>query len=134
MAQQIENQQNILAAMDASHEQLSKTTEEYVGQSSVYGNTRQLLRTMKGHSSWDKLVLYGGFAMFLLVCLYIVQKRSMYFVPTFIKTGVGKLVPSWARLSGRNVDQLVKPVKGALLSICAQLPLSDAAPESSTPD
>lgn len=112
MLQQIENQQNVLAAMDGSHEQLAKTTEEYQSQSSVYGNTRQLLRTMKRHSSWDKLILYGGFAMFMLVCLYIVQKRSVYFVPTFIKTGLGKLVPGWSRLSGRDVDQLVKPVKG----------------------
>lgn len=110
MLQQIDNQQNVLAAMDASHEQLAKTTEEYQGQSSVYGNTRQLLRTMKRHSSWDKLILYGGFAMFMLVCLYIVQKRSVYFVPTFVKTGLGRLVPSWSRLSSRDVDQLVKGI------------------------
>ena len=119
MLQQVENQQNILAAMDASHEQLAKTTDEYQGQSSVYGNTRQLLRTMKRHSSWDKLVLYGGFAMFMLVCLYIIQKRSVYFVPTFVKTGLGKLVPSWARLSsGRDVNQLIKPVKGTYFVRC----------------
>ena len=116
MLQQIDNQQNVLAAMDASHEQLAKTTEEYEGQSSVYGNTRQLLKTMKRQGSVDKLILYGGFAMFMLVCLYIIQKRSVYFVPTFVKTGLGKLVPSWARLSsGRDVDQLVKPVKGDFL-------------------
>ena len=116
MLQQIDNQQNVLAAMDASHEQLAKTTEEYQGQSSVYGNTRQLLKTMKQQGSVDKLILYGGFAMFMLVCLYIIQKRSVYFVPTFVKTGLGKLVPSWARLSsGRDVDQLVKPVKGVFL-------------------
>lgn len=119
MLQQVENQQNILAAMDASHEQLAKTTEEYQGQSSVYGNTRQLLRTMKRHSSWDKLVLYGGFAMFMLVCLYIIQKRSVYFIPTFVKTGLGKLVPSWARLSSsRDVNQLIKPVKGTFFMCC----------------
>lgn len=112
LVEQIDSTQTILAAMDASHEQLHKVTTEYEGQSDVYGSSKRLLRILKRHSSWDKLVLYGGAAMFLLVCLYVVQKRSLYFVPTFVKTGLGKLVPTWSRSSGQEADQLIRPTRG----------------------
>lgn len=111
MLEQIDNTQSILASMDASHEQLSKVTKEYQGQSDVFGTSKRLLRTLKRHSSWDKLVLYGGAAMFLLVCLYVIQKRSLYFVPTFVKTGLGKLVPTWSRSSAKDIDHLTHPIK-----------------------
>ena len=112
MLEQIDNTQTILASMDASHTQLQSVTKEYQGQSNVFGTSKRLLRTLRRHSSWDKLVLYGGFAMLLLVCLYVVQKRSLYFVPTFVKTGLGKLVPTWYRSSGQDVDALTRSVKG----------------------
>ena len=112
MLEQIDNTQSILASMDASHEQLSKVTKEYQGQSDVFGTSKRLLRTLKRHSSWDKLVLYGGAMMFLLVCLYVIQKRSLYFVPTFVKTGLGKLVPTWSRSSAKDIDHLTQPIKG----------------------
>ena len=112
MLEQIDNTQSILASMDASHEQLSKVTKEYQGQSDVFGTSKRLLRTLKRHSSWDKLVLYGGGALFLLVCLYVIQKRSLYFVPTFVKTGLGKLVPTWQRSSAKDIDHLTRPIKG----------------------
>ena len=112
LVEQIDSTQTILASMDASHEQLQKVTTEYQGQSHVYASSKRLLRTLKRHSSWDKLVLYGGAAMFLLVCLYVVQKRSLYFVPTFVKTGLGKLVPSWSASSGQQADQFIQPVTG----------------------
>ncbi|KAL3140050.1 hypothetical protein ABBQ38_004330 [Trebouxia sp. C0009 RCD-2024] len=60
LVEQIDSTQTILAAMDASHEQLQK-------------------------------------------------KRSLYFVPTFVKTGLGKLVPTWSRSSAQEADQLVRP-------------------------
>ena len=112
MLEQIDNTQSILASMDASHEQLSKVTKEYQGQSDVFGNSKRLLRTLRRHSTWDKLVLYGGATMFLLVCLYVIQKRSLYFVPTFVKTGLGRLVPTWSRSSASNIDHLTRPMKG----------------------
>ena len=112
MLEQIDNTQTILASMDASHTQLQNVTQEYQGQSDVFGTSKRLLRTLKRHSSWDKLVLYGGATMFLLVCLYVVQKRSLYFVPTFVKTGLGKLVPTWSRSSGQDVDALTRSVRG----------------------
>ncbi len=116
MLEQIDSTQTILASMDASHEQLQKVTTEYQGQSDVFGSSKRLLRTLKRHSTWDKLVLYGGAAMFLLVCLYVVQKRSRYFVPTFVKTGLSKLVPTWSRSYGQDIDQLTRPIKGMLLT------------------
>lgn len=112
LVEQIDSTQTILASMDASHDQLQKVTTEYQGQADVYGSSKRLLRTLKRHSSWDKLVLYGGAAMFLLVCLYVVQKRSLYFVPTFVKTGLGKLVPTWSRSSAQEADQLIRPIRG----------------------
>ena len=110
--EQIDNTQTILASMDASHEQLQNVTKEYQGQADVFGSSKRLLRTLKRHSTWDKLVLYGGAAMFVLVCLYVVQKRSLYFVPTFVKTGLGKLVPTWSRSSSQDVDHLIRPATG----------------------
>lgn len=112
MLEQVDSTQTLLASMDASHAQLQKVTTEYQGQSDVFGSSKRLLRTLKRHSTWDKFVLYGGFAMLLLVCLYVVQKRARYFVPTFVKTGLGKLVPSWSRSSAQDLDDLTRPVKG----------------------
>ncbi|DBB06312.1 hypothetical protein WJX77_000762 [Trebouxia sp. C0004] len=111
MLEQVDTTKTLLASMDASHAQLHKVTTEYQGQSDVFGSSKRLLRTLKRHSTWDKFVLYGGFAMLLLVCLYVVQKRARYFVPTFVKTGVGKLVPSWSRSSAQDLDDLTRPVK-----------------------
>ena len=110
--EQINSTQTILASMDVDHEQLGKVATEYQGQSAVFGSSKRLLRTLKRHSTWDKLVLYGGAAMFLMVCLYVVQKRSLYFVPTFVKTGLGKLVPTWSRSSGQDLEHLTCPVTG----------------------
>jgi len=41
--------------------------------------------TMRRHSLLDMLTLWGGISMFMLVVLYIVGKRSLYFVPGFAK-------------------------------------------------
>lgn len=111
MLEQVDTTQTLLASMDASHAQLQKVTTEYQGQSDVFGSSKRLLKTLKRHSTWDKFVLYGGFAMLLMVCLYVVQKRARYFVPTFVKAGLGKLVPSWSRSSAQDLDDLTRPVK-----------------------
>ena len=44
--------------------------------------------TMRRHSLLDILTLWGGISMFMLVVLYIVGKRSLYFVPGFAKNFV----------------------------------------------
>ncbi len=127
MLEQVDNTQTLLASMDASHAQLQKVTTEYQGQSDVFGSSKRLLRTLKRHSTWDKFVLYGGFAMLLMVCLYVVQKRARYFVPTFVKTGLGKLVPSWSRSSAQDLDDLTRPVKGVFQ--CTHLSSSFCLPD-----
>lgn len=129
MLEQIDNTQTLLASMDASHAQLQKVTTEYQGQSDVFGSSKRLLRTLKRHSTWDKFVLYGGFAMLLMVCLYVVQKRARYFVPTFVKTGLGKLVPSWSRSSAQDLDDLTRPVKAR-----GNDPGTDGLRQKPTPD
>ncbi|KAL0036174.1 hypothetical protein WJX79_006857 [Trebouxia sp. C0005] len=129
MLEQVDTTQTLLASMDASHAQLQKVTTEYQGQSDVFGSSKRLLRTLKRHSTWDKLVLYGGFAMLLMVCLYVVQKRARYFVPTFVKTGLGKLVPSWSRTSAQDLDDLTRPVKAR-----GDDPGTDGVRQKPTPD
>ena len=51
------------------------------GQAGTLGTGKRLLATMQRHAVWDRLTLWGGLAVFMLVVAYVVQKRSLYFVP-----------------------------------------------------
>lgn len=51
------------------------------GQAGTLGTGKRLLTTMQRHANWDRLTLWGGLAVFMLVVAYVVQKRSLYFVP-----------------------------------------------------
>ncbi len=78
--------------MDASHERLAKSKEEYEKQTPLLTKSRRLLSKMSWHSVLDAFTLYGCLAIFFLVVAYILQKRLIYFVPSF-------LIPSFGRSS-----------------------------------
>ena len=53
-----------------------------------FGRSHQLLGTMRRHSVLDFVTLWGGLSIFLMVVVYIVAKRSFYFVPNFARNVV----------------------------------------------
>lgn len=82
LLQELEHTSATLAAMDVSHERLQKTNKQYQSQNPLFAASRRLLSTMKRHELLDSLVLYLGLGFFLLVVFYILQKRSLYFMPS----------------------------------------------------
>ncbi len=76
--------------MDASHERLAKSKEEYEKQTPLLTRSRRLLSKMSWHSLLESLILYGALAFFFLVVAFIIQKRLRYFVPSFLVPSFGK--------------------------------------------
>jgi len=52
------------------------------------------LTTMSWYDVLDKMVLYGGVGFFLLVVLYILQKRMIGLTPQFVKTSLSSVAGS----------------------------------------
>ena len=88
--QELDHTSATLAAMDASHERLAKSKAEYEKQTPLLTRSRRLLSKMSWHSVLDAITLYGCLALFFIVVAYIIQKRLLYFVPSF-------LIPSFGR-------------------------------------
>ena len=88
--QELDHTSAQLAAMDASHERLAKSKEEYEKQTPLLTKSRRLLSKMSWHSVLDSITLYGCLAIFFLVVAYILQKRLIYFVPSFLIPSFGK--------------------------------------------
>ena len=97
--QELDHTSATLAAMDASHERLAKSKDEYEKQTPLLSKSRRLLSRMSWHSILDNLVLYGCLAIFFAVVAYIVYKRLIYFVPSF-------LIPSFLGQSPGTGQQL----------------------------
>jgi len=81
MSEELEHTSATLAAMDISHQQLGKTRKEYVGQHSLLRRSKGLLRTIDWQNRSETIMLWGGLILFVLVSLYVAQKRVVYFVP-----------------------------------------------------
>ena len=79
-----------------------------VGLSAQYGwllrRSHKLLSTMRQHSLLDILTLWGGISIFTLVVVYIVTKRSLYFVPEFAKAPF-RSAPKCARCFCSSLQQ-----------------------------
>ena len=97
--QELDHTSATLAAMDASHERLAKSKDEYEKQTPLLSKSRRLLSRMSWHSILDNLVLYGCLTIFFAVVAYIVYKRLIYFVPSF-------LIPSFLGQSPATGQQL----------------------------
>uniref|UniRef100_A0A061QWH4 Protein transport protein SEC20 n=1 Tax=Tetraselmis sp. GSL018 TaxID=582737 RepID=A0A061QWH4_9CHLO len=84
MAEEIEQSAASLETLKESDAQLLKTSDEYKSQVGLFGASRRLLRSMQVQDLVDRVILWGGLALFLLVAAYVVSKRVGYFTPAFL--------------------------------------------------
>ena len=71
--------------MDASHSQLGKTRDEYLGQHGLLKKSKGLLGTLNWQQRSETILLWFGLALFALTAAYVAQKRVFYFVPEAVK-------------------------------------------------
>mmetsp|Transcript_7942 Transcript_7942/g.19705 ORF Transcript_7942/g.19705 Transcript_7942/m.19705 type:complete len:361 (-) Transcript_7942:82-1164(-) len=77
MAEELEKGQRTLAAMSESRAQLRKTGDEYGGsQRAAVGAGGKLLTTLERQVVTSRLVLWLGFACFMLAVFHVVLKRT----------------------------------------------------------
>lgn len=79
--QEVAHTSAVLASMEVSNAQLTKTRDEYLGQHAHLGRSKNLLRTIEWQNKSDVWLLWAGLILFAIVSLYIAQKRVAYFVP-----------------------------------------------------
>lgn len=71
--------------MDASHSQLGKTRDQYVGQHGLLKKSKGLLGTLNWQQRSETILLWFGLALFALTAAYVAQKRIIYFVPEAVR-------------------------------------------------
>lgn len=81
--------------MELSHHRLGQTRDEYQGQHGVMKKSKGLLKVLDWQNRSETYILWLGLFFFLLTAAYVVQKRTIYFVPealrpvTLLKSAVG---------------------------------------------
>lgn len=83
--QELQHTSATLAAMDVSHDQLSRTRDEYIGQHGILKRSKGLLRTITWQQKSETILLWFGLALFILTASYVAQKRVLYFVPEALR-------------------------------------------------
>lgn len=81
LAEELEHSGAQLAALGISHETLAKSNAEYRNQHSKLKKAKGLITTVDWQNKSERYLLWAGLCMFCAVALYIIQKRSLYFVP-----------------------------------------------------
>ena len=77
MAEELEKGRRTLAAMAESRATMKKTGDEYAGdQAAALGAGGRLLKQLEIQAVRERLVLWGGFACFVLAALHVVLKRT----------------------------------------------------------
>lgn len=77
MAEELEKGRRTLAAMAESRATMKKTGDEYAGdQAAALGVGGKLLKQLEIQAVRERLVLWGGFACFMLAALHVVLKRT----------------------------------------------------------
>ena len=77
MAEELEKGQKTLAAMAESRAQLKNTGDEYAGaQRSALGSGGRLLTKLERQAVTERIVLWVGFACFLLAAVHVIFKRT----------------------------------------------------------
>ena len=71
--------------MDVSHDHLSRTRDEYIGQHGILKRSKGLLRTITWQQKSETILLWFGLALFILTASYVAQKRVLYFVPEALR-------------------------------------------------
>eukprot|EP00898_Chlorokybus_atmophyticus_P004317 jgi/Chlat1/4887/Chrsp31S04901 len=77
MVQELEHGTQQISALGDSNTRLLRTKDEYKSQQGLYGASRRLLTTLQQQGVIDRIVLVGGFFLFMLVAVYIFQKRVL---------------------------------------------------------
>jgi hypothetical protein len=95
LAEEIEHTSTTLATLEVSHHRLGQTRDEYRGQHGVMKKSKGLLQVLYWQNKSETYMLWLGLSFFLLTATYVVQKRTIYFVPealrpvTLVKSAVG---------------------------------------------
>jgi protein transport protein SEC20 len=77
MAEELDKGRRTLAAMAESRATMKKTGDEYAGdQASALGIGGRLLKQLEIQAVRERVVLWGGFACFMLAALHVVLKRT----------------------------------------------------------
>lgn len=77
MAEELDKGHRTLAAMAQSRAAMKRTGDEYAGnQRAALGGGGKLLARLERQAVTERLVLWGGFACFLLACAHVALKRT----------------------------------------------------------
>jgi len=76
MATELEKGERTLAAMTESTATMEKTGTEYSNQTTKLGAGRKLIGTIERQTFMDRIILWIGFTIFMLVVIHILWKRT----------------------------------------------------------
>ena len=76
MATELEKGEKTLAAMTESTATMERTGTEYSNQTTKLKSGRRLLTTIERQTFMDRIILWVGFTLFLLVVIHILWKRT----------------------------------------------------------
>ena len=76
MATELEKGEKTLAALEESTATMERTGVEYSNQHAKLKSGRRLITTIERQTIMDKVILWFGFSMFLLVVIHILWKRT----------------------------------------------------------
>ena len=88
MATELEKGEKTLAALTESTATMERTGTEYSNQSTKLKVGRRLLTTIEWQTFMDRIILWSGFSIFLLVVIHILWKRTPFlarFHPLYYK-------------------------------------------------
>lgn len=111
MTEQISQTEGTTQVIGSNTQSLLKTGKKLRSQKELFGTSRRLLNSMTWQDILDKLVLYGGVGFFLIVVLYIVQKRMIGLTPQIVKDSMSNLVTKSIQSGTEFYDRIVKTEK-----------------------
>lgn len=121
LAEEINHTSATLATMEVSHHRLRRTKDEYGTQHASLRKSKGLLGVLDWQNKSETFMLWVGLIIFMSVALYIVHKRTTYFVPEALRpmslirnaVGIVKLgrVKKIESLGGQDVPKLQAPAK-----------------------
>lgn len=85
LAQELEQSGAQLAALGVSQESLAKSHREYKTQHTRLKKAKGLISVVDWQNKSERYLLWAGLSLFCAVALYIIQKRSLYFVPPSLR-------------------------------------------------
>mmetsp|Transcript_69931 Transcript_69931/g.221557 ORF Transcript_69931/g.221557 Transcript_69931/m.221557 type:complete len:206 (-) Transcript_69931:33-650(-) len=77
MVQEAERGQETLAALDSSNSTLSSADQELKSQHPLLRSAKELLRTLQTQEVLERVLLWAGFGIFLIVVCFIAYKRVL---------------------------------------------------------